>query len=109
MRAWTVRAGATAPQARRRHPYRFRARLHPVAEVIAFEDIAGRGEAGARKPEAAARGQGVRRPRGRRCTSGSTCSSGGQDARDVGLRAGQRGSSLTPPVSTQTIAAPVVR
>ncbi len=28
-RAWTITQGTKAPRRRRRHPYRFRARLHP--------------------------------------------------------------------------------
>ena len=66
MRAWTVRKGATAPQAAGVIHTDFE-RGFIRAEVIAFADyFAGKGEAGAkREREVAARGQGVSGPRGR--------------------------------------------
>ncbi len=67
VRAWTVRAGSTAPQAAGVDPHGFRARLHPRRNdrLRRLHRVQGR-ERRARGREAAARGQGVRRRRGRR-------------------------------------------
>lgn len=77
-RAWTIPVGAKAPPGRRRHPQRFRARLHQGRDgLLRGLRRPGRREGLPRRGQTPPGRQGLRRPgRATSCTLSSTCSPG---------------------------------